>query len=571
MDSSPKVLGWLRQYRRADLVHDVLASLTLVIFLVPQGLAYALLAGLSPQAGLYASILPVVCYALLGSSAALSVGPAALPSLMTAAIVASMTQFQPSQYPLVAAVLALYSGLLRVVLGGLRFGFIANFLSSSVVGGFVSGSALLIVLTQLPNLVGIESHAADALAIVGQLWARHHEITWASPVVSGCTLLALFAARRWLAAALRRLGLGKTPADLLGKAAPLFVIVLAAMAVARWQLPVHVVGQLPAGLPPLAWPQIPLGQLAALLPAIGAIALIGFIDSYSIAQVLAFKRRETVDPNRELIALGFANVAAGVGGGFLVSASFSRSAANELANARTQLAGVLAAGWMLAILVAAAGLFAQLPLGALSATIVVAVLQLIDFSMVRLAWRYERADAWIFIATAVAVLLLGVVDAVMLGVGLSLALFVWRTSQPHMAELGRVPGSEHYRNRLRYSVVMLPGVLALRVDESLYFANFRFVYGEIVGRLRERPDARCVVLVLSAVNAIDVSALQGLRDLNRGLAEQGLDLHLAEVKGPVLDRLKQSGFLDELSGGLHLSTHSAMQILRKDEPVDYVI
>jgi len=307
------------------------------------------------------------------------------------------------------------------------------------------------------------------------------------------------------------------------------------------------------------------------MPAIAAIALIGFIDSYSIAQVLALKRRETVNPNRELVALGLANMAAGVTGGFPVSASFSRSAANELAGARTQLAGVLAAIWMLVILAAAAGLFALLPLATLSCTIVVAVIQLIDLSVLRLAWRYERGDAWIFLATAAAVLVAGVVDAVLLGVGLSLAHFVWRTSAPHLAEVGRVPGSEHYRNRLRHAVEMQPGVLAIRVDESLYFANIRFVSDAIVGMLRQRPDARSVLLVLSAVNAIDVSALQGLRDLNRGLSEQGIALHLAEVKGPVMDRLRQSGFLAELSGAVHLSTHSAMRLIGTPAEPDYVI
>ncbi|GAA5177477.1 solute carrier family 26 protein [Niveibacterium umoris] len=571
MEPSFKLLGWLRDYQRADFSEDLIASFTLVLFLVPQGLAYALLAGLSPQAGLYASIVPVVGYALVGSSAALSVGPAALPSLMTTAALAGLAQVPPADYPVLAAALALFSGLVRVALGALRFGFIANYLSASVVGGFVTGSALLILLTQLPNLLGIDSHAANAGAMIERIWNARRDIGWAAPALSAATLIALFACRAWLATGLRRIGVPARPADLLGKAAPLFVIVIAALAANAAALPVKVVGPLPPGLPPLALPLPDTGLLVRLLPSIAAIALIGFIDSYSIAQVLAMKRRETVSPDRELIALGLANVASGVTGGFPVSASFGRSAANELAGARTQLAGLLAAVWMLVILLVAVGLFAHLPLAALSATIVVAVVQLIDLSVLRLAWRYERGDAWIFIATAVTVLVAGVVDAVVLGVALSLALFVWRTSAPHLAELGRVPGTEHYRNRLRYAVEMQPGVLAVRVDESLYFANIRFVSDAIVGLLRSRPDTRCVLLVLSAVNAVDVSALQGLRDLNRGLADQGIALHLAEVKGPVMDRIKQSGFLAELSGAVHLSTHAAMRALEGEGVVDFVI
>ncbi len=572
MNSSFKVLGWLRQYRRGDLSHDIVASVLLVIFLVPQGLAYALLAGLAPQAGLYASILPVAGYALVGCSAALSVGPAALPSLMTTAVLASVSGAPPSLLPVLAAALALYSGLLRVALGCLRFGFIANFLSSSVVGGFVAGSALLIVLTQLPTLLGIDSHAADARAILHHIFDSHNAIGWATPVVSLATLLALYVCRKHGVAALGLAGIRGAWAELGAKAAPLLIILIAAAAVAATHAPVHVVGILPAGLPPLYWPIVDMALLRQLLPAIGAIALIGFIDSYSIAQTLALKRRETVAPNRELVALGLANVAAGVTGGFPVSASFSRSAANELAGARTQLAGLLAALWMLLILAGASGAFSYLPLAALSAIIVMAVAQLIDMSMLRLAWRYERADALIFIATAASVLLAGVVIAVVLGVLLSLALFVWRTSQPHLAELGRVAGSEHYRNRLRYDVELSAGVLAIRVDESLYFANIRFVSDEIVGLLRAKPDARCVLLVLSAVNAIDVSALQGLRALRHGLAEQGVALHLAEVKGPVLDRLRHSGFLEEIgAAALHLSTHAAMRALREESAENYVI
>jgi SulP family sulfate permease len=254
-----------------------------------------------------------------------------------------------------------------------------------------------------------------------------------------------------------------------------------------------------------------------------------------------------------------------------VSASFGRSAANELAGARTQLASVLAAGWMALILLVATRLFATLPLAALACTIVIAVVQLIDLSVLRLAWRYDRRDAAVFVATALGVLLLGVVSAVALGVALSLALFIWRTSQPHMAVVGRVPGTEHYRNELRYQVELDADVLAVRVDESLYFANIRYVRSAIVARLHERPEARHLLLVLSAVNAIDVSALQGLRELNRGLSEQGVRLNLAEVKGPVLDQLKQSGFLSELSGELFLSTHQAMTTLKSKSAHDYII
>lgn len=562
---------WLRNYRRADFSHDLVASATLLVLLVPQGLAYALLAGLPPQAGLYASIAPVLVYALFGSSATLSVGPAALPSLMTATALAGLAVPGSAAWIALAGAVALLSGLLRVVLAWLRFGFVANFLSQSVVGGFVAGSAVLIVLSQSPQLFGLSAHGATAWQIAVSLVQALPGYNPSALALSAAALILLLAGKRWLRPLLQRLGLPAARADLAAKAFPIVVVVLGGLAVQLGQLPVRVVGALPSGLPPLSWPQIDLAGLQAIWPAVLAIALVGFVDSYSLAQSLALKRRETVEPDRELFALGAANTAAGLTGGFPVSASFGRSAANELAGARTQLAGVLSAGWMALLLLGFTELFASLPLAVLAATIVTAVSQMIDLSVLKLAWRYDRRDALVYLATAACVLLLGVVDAILLGVGLSLALFIWRTSQPHLAVLGRVPGTEHYRNILRYEAVTEPDILAVRVDESLYFANIRFVRAALVVLLRERPATRQLLLVLSAVNAIDVSALQGLRELNRGLREQGVQLHLAVVKGPVMDQLKQSGFLDELSGAVHLSTHAAMQALKTGENSDFII
>ncbi|MGQ5523307.1 SulP family inorganic anion transporter [Chitinimonas sp. PSY-7] len=562
---------WLRQYRFTDFPHDLVASATLLVLLVPQGLAYALLAGLPPQAGLYASIAPVLVYAVFGSSATLSVGPAALPSLMTATALAGLAIPGSSTWVALAAMVALLSGLLRLGLAGLKFGFVANFLSQSVVGGFVAGSALLIILSQSPHLFGVSVHGTTAWEILVALASALPGLNRSALVLSVMALGLLLAGKHWIRPVLQRLGMKAKHADLAAKAFPIVVVALGGLAVSTLQLEVRVVGHLPQGLPPVAWPDIDMEHVQTILPAVLAIALVGFVDSFSIAQSLALKRRETVNPDCELLALGAANTAAGLTGGFPVSASFGRSAANELAGARTQLAGVLSAGWMALVLLVFTDLFSKLPLAVLAATIVTAVMQMIDLSVLKLAWRYDRRDAVVYLATFIAVLLLGVVDAILLGVALSLALFIWRTSQPHLAVVGRVPGTEHYRNILRHNTHVVPEVLAIRVDESLYFANIRFVRTRLVTLLRERPATRHLLLVLSAVNAIDVSALQGLRELNQGLVEQKVDLHLAEVKGPVMDLLKQSGFLDELSGIVHLSTYTAMQHLSEDQYQDYVI
>ncbi|WP_269533459.1 SulP family inorganic anion transporter [Chitinimonas sp. BJYL2] len=563
--------AWLRAYQRADLPHDLVASFTLLVLLVPQGLAYALLAGLPPQAGLYASILPALIYAWLGSSATLSVGPAALPALMTATALAGLAVPGSGHWVMLAALLALLSGVLRLGLAWARFGFLANFLSQPVVGGFVAGSAMLIVLSQLPQMLGVQAHGPTVWALGRDLLAVLPQTDTKALMLSLVALALLLAGKRWLRPLLIQTGLADNTADLLAKAFPIVVVALGGLAVHWGGISVRVVGDLPAGLPPLSLPTLAPEAWLSLLPAVLAISLVGFVDSFSIAQSLALKRREQVDPDRELLALGAANVAAGVSGGFPVSASFGRSAANELAGARTQLAGVLAAIWVIFLLLAFTRLFASVPLAILAATIVTAVSQMIDLSLLRLAWRYDRRDAAVYLATLVAVLVLGVVDAILVGVGLSLALFIWRTSQPHLAVLGRVPGTEHYRNVQRYAVETTPAVLVLRIDESLYFANCRFVQTRIIALLREQPQTQSLLLVLSAVNAIDVSALQSLRQLNTALQEQGVRLHLAEVKGPVMDQVRQSGFINELSGCIHLSTHAAMQHLLVGNAEDYVI
>lgn len=562
---------WLKHYQRADLPHDLVASLTLLVLLIPQGLAYALLAGLPPQVGLYASIAPVLVYALIGSSATLSVGPAALPALMTGTALASLGASHRHEMVALAAMIALLSGGLRLALGLMRFGFIANFLSQSVVGGFVSGSAVLIVLSQLPQLLGLTVSGHTASTILLGLVDALPQTNFKAAILALGALVLLYVGKhhvqRWLISA----GIQPPRADLLAKAFPILVVALGGMLVPVLGWQVRVIGSLPAGLPPFSLPSVADASLSTLLPAVLAIALVGFVDSFSIAQTLALKRRESVDPDRELLALGAANAAAGLTGGFPVSGSFGRSAANELAGARTQLAGVLSAVWIGVTLLVLTHLFATLPLAVLSATIVMAVSQMLDLSILRLAWRYDRRDALVYLATFAAVLALGVVDAIMIGVGLSLALFVWRTSQPHLAVLGRVSGTEHFRNVVRYSVETHPDILTVRIDESLYFANIRFVRARLVSLLHDHPTTRHLLLVCSAINAIDVSALQGLRELNQGLAEQGVQLHFSVVKGPVMDLLKRSGLLGELSGQVFLSTHQAMTELSALSAPDFSI
>ncbi|TXH35083.1 MAG: sulfate permease [Burkholderiaceae bacterium] len=553
--------AWLRGYSREDSVHDLLSSLTLMVILVPQALAYALLAGLPPQTGLYASLLPVVVYALTGSSAALAVGPAALPAMMTGAALIGFALPQSELWVQAAMGLALASGLLRVGLGALNAGFLANFLSQSVLGGFIAGSALSIMLSQVPAMLGLKVSAANAPELFRQVWQQHGQI---DPHVVGtaiATLLLLWWGRDAVPALLRRLGLTPARASLLAKMWPVVVIILGAVAVAALGWPMRLVGVMPSGLPSFTWPSLSWSQWHELMPAIAGIALVGFVDSFSIAQTLALKRREKVSPNRELVALGLANVAAGVTGASPVSASFGRSATNEMAGARTQMAGVFCALWVCVLLVAWPSAFQHFPIPVLAATICMAVLQMFDLHVLRLAWRFDRREAMLYLATLSSVLLFGVLPAIVVGVCASLALVLWRSSHPHMAVLGRVPGTEHYRNVERYEVQCQPGLLVVRVDESLYFANARFVHEALQERLAQHPGVRRLLLVMSAVNAVDLSALDALQNLNRDLQTQGVSLYLAEVKGPVMDVLRPSGLLEQLAAPVFLSTHEAVTAL----------
>ncbi|MFC4158215.1 SulP family inorganic anion transporter [Chitinimonas lacunae] len=562
--SDVQALRWWRHYRSADLPADLIASITLTALLIPQSLAYAQLAGLPPEAGLYASMLPPLIYALFGTSRLLAVGPVALASLMTATSLAGVA---PGSYALLAAWLALLSGLIRVVLALLRFGFIANLLSHSVIGGFIAGSALLIVLGQVPAMLGLSAGQAGGWDWLGQL-ARTEPATL---VLSLVALLGLLAARHGLPRLALRQGWSARTATLVNGTAPVLVIIGAGLAAWAWgDGRIATVGAVPAGLPPLGIEPVSWQTLLGLLPAALAISLVGFVDSMSVAQQLALKRREKIEPDRELLALGLANVAAGLSGGYPVSGSFGRSAANGLAGARSQIANILSAGWMVLVALGLGSLFVHLPRAVLAATIVAAVASMFDWSVLRLAWRYDRRDAAVFVATAVAVPLLGVLDAIGAGVLLSLTLFFWRTGRPHMAVVGRVPGTEHYRNVRRHQVETVPGALAVRIDESLYFGNIRNVEHRLAVLLADAGEVHHLVLILSAVNAIDVSALQALDELNRSLGAQGVALHLAEVKGPVMDKLIASGFIERLQGRVHLSTHAALQVCR-GVVEDYVI
>ncbi len=561
----PGLPDWLSQYSRRQAGGDLVAGLIVTVMLIPQSLAYAMLAGLPPQMGLYASILPLIAYAALGSSMTLAVGPVAVASLMTAHALAPIATPGSPDYITGAMLLAAMSGLMLLALGLLRFGFLAHFLSHPVISGFITGSALLIALTQLGPLLGIRLPSGTLWEVVPALIARLPEFNPATLTLGAVALALLVFARRWLPGLLVHVGLSASAAGMAARLMPMLVVLLSIAVVSGLDLHaaqrVAVVGDIPAGLPNLGLVMPDLDLVQALwLPAL-LISLVGFVESVSVAQSLALRRQQRIRPDRELLGLGAANLASAVSGGYPVTGGFARSVVNFSAGAQTPLAGVVSAVLMAIVLLGFTSVFETLPHAVLAATIIVAVLGLVDLGTLKRAWCHDRADGVAGLATAAGVLLWGVEPGIVLGVGLSLASFLWRASRPHMAVIGRVPGTEHYRNVHRHQVQTHPAVLAMRVDETLFFGNIQALEDEVLAQLARAPDVRHVLLVLSAVNHIDSTAVEALAELRRALRQRNIVLNLAEVKGPVMDRLARNDFLNGLENPVYLSTHQAMEAL----------
>ncbi len=565
------LLRWLRTYRRADGAADLLAGVVTAVLLVPQAMAYAVVAGLPPEVGLYASVLPSLAYAVLGTSPYIGLGPAAVIAIMVASALAAAGHGDPSLLIANAQALAAISALTLLALGILRGGAFMTFLSRPVLDGFVSGAALLIVLSQLPTLLGISTPSGHLFhEVLIAVWRALGSVNWITLAVGLTCVGLLVLGSRPLRALLARLPLSPIQVTFLGRLTPLVVLAAATFAVGAGGLSDHgvaAVGDIPAGLPMPSLAFVGKANWIELLAPGILIALITYVSSVSIAQGLASRRRERIDTRQELFALGAANVVAAVSSAMPVEASFSRSALNYSAGARTPLAGVVSAMLVAVTALWLTGLFHDLPKAGLAALIVVAVAPLIDLAGFRRTLAYSRSDGLTFASTFVAVLITGVERGLLLGALLALAIYVWRSGRPHMAVLGRLPGSEHFRNVNRYAVESWPHLLLLRIDESLYFANVSRVEQYILEALAARPEVTDLVLVGSSINHIDSSGLAMLENLVPALVEAGVRTHLAEFKGTVLDRLQRGRLLKLLAPGrVFLSTQQAVSGLAESAP-----
>ncbi len=557
-------IDWLRTYDARTLTDDLVAAVIVTIMLVPQSLAYALLAGVPAEVGLYASMLPLVLYAVFGSSRTLAVGPVAVASLMTASSIASLGLTTQTEYLQAAMLLAILSGLFLLILGILRFGFMANFLSHPVVSGFITASGIIIALGQVRHILGINADGDNIPELFLKLGENLGDTNGATLSVGLFALCFLAAARLWLKAGLAALGVSAFAAGIVTKAAPVMAVVITivwAGSAGLGDQGVALVGMIPAGLPSLVMPFWDMAMVRELiLPAI-LISVIGYVESVSVGKTLAAKRRQKINLDQELIGLGAANIASAASGGFPVTGGFSRSVVNFDAGAQTPAAGFFTAFGIAIATMTLTGYLALLPKATLAATIIIAVLGLVDFSILKKTWVYSRHDFIAVVVTITLTLLAGVEIGVSTGVLASLVLHLYKTSRPHIAEVGEIKGTKHFRNVKRHQVETSPDILQLRIDESLYFANASYIEEEIFRNLSERKQLRHVILMCNAVNEIDISALEVMESINEILKEQGIGFHLSEVKGPVMDHLEGTNFLQTLNGQVFLSHYQAVQTL----------
>ncbi|MCB9763200.1 MAG: solute carrier family 26 protein [Alphaproteobacteria bacterium] len=528
-------LRWMRGYDRKNLPGDVTAGITTAVMLIPQAMAYAMLAGLPPIVGLYASTVPLAIYALLGSSRQLAVGPVAMVSLMVASGSAALSEAGHGDPVTLALVLAGLVGVLQLGMGIARLGFLVNLLSHPVISGFTSAAALIIGLSQLKHLLGVplaRSHHVHEIAL--EAVSRAGEIHPVTLLIGVAGMAALMALKRWK------------------PAFPGALVVVGAASLAVWGLGladagVAIVGEVPSGLPAPALPPLDAETWTALAPTALAIALVGFMESISVAKAFATRNRYRVDANQELIALGAANLGAAAFGGYPVTGGFSRTAVNAQAGSRTPLASLITAGVVALTLLFLTPLFYFLPKAVLASIVMVAVFGLVDVRTFLRLLKVKPADALMLAITFFATLSLGIELGVGLGVAASLLAFLRRTASPHVAMLGRVPGSDEYRNLARHPEAIAPdGIAVMRVDEALWFGNVAALRAHVDEALNAEPAPRAFVLDMSAVNDVDASGVEALEELVDELERQDIALILVRVKGPVLDVLRRAGLVDHL-------------------------
>ena len=540
---------WLLRYRKRQLPGDVIAGFTVATLLVPQSMAYALLAGVSPEVGLYASILPLIIYGLLGSSRILTFGPTAITSVLVLGSISQIAEQDSQMYTTYVLTLALLTGIIFLLMAILRLGFLATLLSQPVLVGYVNSAALIILLTQIPNLLGFS--VARKPQAYAQFWEiiRHWDaLDLTTLLLSGASIGLLFYFKYGLPAHLKPLPIHRILKLAITRSGPLTVAFLGIVTVFVLDLQndVRVVGDIPRGLPPLTVGDYDFTHLDTLILGAIAIAFVGFMEAISTAQSLVHPQEQTLEPNQELIAMGLANIAAALTGGMPATTSISRSAVNKEAGAHTGLSSIIAAGILLIVVLVLTPIFYYVPNAALAAIIFVSVINMLDLRSIRQLWRYDRIETVPLIVTVLVVIMLGIVEGILSGVAATVAIYFWQTARPRVTRLGRIAYSEYYRDSTRYETMTLPGILIVRIDESLYFANARYLELQIGKLVAQQPDIDYLIFACGAINRIDASALQILAVLIADFEQADIEVYLAEVKEKLHDQLRRVHFMQNV-------------------------
>jgi SulP family sulfate permease len=561
------ILEWGKVYTGKTAVNDLVVALIVTIMLIPQSLAYAQLAGLSPEVGLYASMGPLVLYAIFGTSRTLSVGPVAMASVLTMAAVAPLATAGTPEYLGASIALALITGLILILLGFLKLGFITNFISFPVMAGLSSAIGLQIATSQLKPILGVSIEGNSFLQQIISLIHNFDQINLIVATIGISTVVFLMLTKKYLSSLLTGLGIGKKLADILAKMGPVIAIVVTISIVSSFGLDkegVKIVGNVPKGLPSLVFPPFDLELWSQLLTPAILLAILGYVGSLSVAQTLASKKRQHINPNQELLALGAANLGAAFCGGLPVSGGFSRSIVNYDAGAETQASGIFTAIGIALVALFLTPLLYFLPNAALGATIFVAVISMVKFKPVIMAYAYSKPDGIAMGLTIILTLTLGVIVGLIAGIAASLMMYLYRTSRPHIAVLGQVTGSQSFKNVDRQEVVTSPQIVSMRIDESIYFPNAKFLESKVNEIIAINKEIKYLILNCSAVNSIDISGLESLKAINERLKVAGIAFHLAEIKGPIMDDLKKTQFFKDMSGRIHMTHYDALHSINPE-------
>ena len=550
------ILQWIQGYNKDLLGGDLSAGLTVGIMLIPQGMAYAMLAGLPPIYGLYASTIPLLIYAIFGTSRQLAVGPVAMVSLLVASGVGAIAELGSDQFIGLAIALALLVGAIQFLLGAFRLGFLVNFLSHPVIAGFTSAAALIIGFSQLKHLLGLDIPRGKVHETIIHVFQQFNDIDLITFLIGAGSIATILILKQ----------INKRIPS------PLIVVILGVALVSILGLDergVAIIKDVPSGFPSFILPSFSGESFQLLLPIALTISLVSYMESYAVAKAIQNKHKTYhVDANQELIALGAANIVGSFFQAFPTTGGFSRTAVNDQAGAKTGVAAIISALVVVATLLFLTSYFYFLPKAILAAIILVAVLGLIDIKEAKYLWKTDRLDFVGFSLTAVSTLALGVENGIAIGVIYSLLLVIYKVSYPHIAELGRVPDTSSYRNVLRFEELETHDhIMILRFDAQLFFANASTLKSYILDEVGERKEMRHLILDASAMNDLDSSAVHMLHDLKVLLLERGVQLHLANVMGPVRDKMHKTKLFEHIGKeNFHLKVHQAVKsILGRDQ------